>query len=295
MNLTNRLNLPEAIVKAISADSYSKYGADISVTELLSPVQIRRLSALHADEIVEDAADRIWALFGQAVHHIIEKSSDQADVLAETTVFTELDGRKIKGTVDHVTISDSRLTDFKVTNARKIKDGTAPAEWVQQTNVYRWMLSREYGLVINSMEIVAFLRDWTKYDAKGKADYPQAPAVTLQIPLWTYGETEQFVRGRLAAHFGEVDVGCTEAEVWARPTRYAVMKPGRMTAVRVYDSVDEAEATAQQLGGAHFVAIRPGEAIRCQSYCPVSKWCPQWQADPRRPAYEPDLTDTLFG
>jgi hypothetical protein len=295
VNLTNRLNLPEAIVKAVSADSYSKYGADISVTELLSPVQMRRLIAEHSDEIVEDVSDRIWALFGQAVHHIIEKSSDQADVLAETTLFTEVDGKKIKGTVDHVTISDSKLSDFKVTNARKIRDGVTPSEWVQQTNIYRWMLAREYGLVINAMEIVVFLRDWTKYEAKGSPEYPQAPALTLQVPLWTPEATEDFVRQRLAYHYGEATPGCTDAEVWAKPTRYAVMKAGRKTAVRVYDSEEEAKASAEQMGSAHYVETRPGEATRCKTYCPVSQWCPQWAADPRRPVEAPDVASTLFG
>lgn len=295
MNLTNRLNLPEAIVKAVARDSYSKYGADISVTELLSPVQMRRLIDEHSEEITEDVADRIWALFGQAVHHIIEKASDQADVLAETTLFTEVDGKKIKGTVDHVTISESKLSDFKVTNARKIKDGVTPAEWVQQTNIYRWMLAREYGVIINAMEIVVFLRDWTKYEAKGSAEYPQAPALTLQVPLWTTEETEDFVRKRLAYHFDNETRGCTDAEVWAKPARYAVMKLGRKTAVRVYESEDEAKATAEQLGHGHYVETRPGEATRCKMYCPVSQWCPQWAADPRRPAELTDVASTLFG
>ena len=295
MKITNKFNLPEAIVRAVTRDSYSKYGADISVTEMLNPVQMRRLIEKHDDEIVEDVSSRLFALIGQAIHNVVERASDQPDVLAETTVLTELDGRKIKGTVDHINIGRGTLQDYKATKAWKVSKGRTPLEWVQQTNVYRWMVARELGLEINMMEIIVFVRDWVSYEAKKNPDYPVAPMIAMPVPLWTLEETEQFVRGRLAAHFGEADVGCTEAEVWARPTRYAVMKPGRKTAVRVYDSVDEAEATAQQLGGAHFVAIRPGEAIRCQSYCPVSKWCPQWQADPRRPAYEPDLTDTLFG
>ena len=43
MILTNKHNLPEAIVAAIMNDSYTKGDADISVTELLSPPQLRAL------------------------------------------------------------------------------------------------------------------------------------------------------------------------------------------------------------------------------------------------------------
>ena len=47
MKLTNNHNLPEAIVAAIMNDSYTKGDADISVTELLTPPQLRHLKLKH--------------------------------------------------------------------------------------------------------------------------------------------------------------------------------------------------------------------------------------------------------
>ena len=51
MELTNKYGAPVSIVAAIQNDSYTKDGADFSVTELISPPQIRRLWQEHEDEI----------------------------------------------------------------------------------------------------------------------------------------------------------------------------------------------------------------------------------------------------
>jgi len=61
MKLTNNLRLPDPMVRAVGNDSYTKGDADISVTELLTPPQLRALRIKHHDEIVEDVSDRIWS------------------------------------------------------------------------------------------------------------------------------------------------------------------------------------------------------------------------------------------
>ena len=72
-NFTNRAELPQAIVDAVKNDSYSKGEADISVTELLLLPRLAALREKHANEIVEDESDRIWSLFGQAMHTVLER------------------------------------------------------------------------------------------------------------------------------------------------------------------------------------------------------------------------------
>src|SRR3546814_2141867 len=62
---TNRLNLPASIVNAVSNDPYTRGNAHISITGLIGPARKRQLEIRHADEITEDAADRIWSLLGQ--------------------------------------------------------------------------------------------------------------------------------------------------------------------------------------------------------------------------------------
>ena len=156
MTLTNRLRLPEPIVRAISNDSYTKGDADYSVTELLSPPQLVRLRREHATEITEDASDRIWSLLGQAVHTIIERASEGLpDVLTETTLVLDFEGTRIKGTFDGLTISSGELNDFKVTTVWKLIGGGVPEEWEAQTNIYRWMLWRLKGIEVNAIAVIA--------------------------------------------------------------------------------------------------------------------------------------------
>lgn len=286
--LTNKLRLPDPIVAAISNDSYTKGGADFSVTELLNPPQVVRLRNQHASEIVEDASDRIWALLGQAVHAVIERAgSNSADTISEITLVTDFEGTTLKGTFDSLTISSGEMNDFKVTTVWKVLNNSVPWEWLWQTNIYRWMLWREKGIEVGSIAIIAILRDWSKREASRRQDYPQAQAVRLEVPIIPFDEVEAFVRDRIALH-ADITVGCSDEDIWAKPSKWALMKPGRKTALKLYDSAEEAEA-AKTTG--LYVEYRPGSATRCESYCPVSTFCSQWANDPRRKA---STEETLF-
>lgn len=293
MTLTNKMRLPDAIVRAVANDDYTKGGADFSVTELLSPPQLARLRKQHAADITEDASDRIWSLLGQAVHSIIERSgAGDADTLSEVTLTTTMMGSTIKGTFDNLTISSAEMCDFKVTTVWKVLNNTVPPEWEAQTNIYRWMLWREKGIVVNSIAIIAILRDWSKREADRRADYPQAQVVRLEVPLWGIDRTEAFVAERLALHTMDVPPGCTDEDIWAKPSKWAVMKKGRQSAVKLCDSeADARDYLANNSVPGGYIEYRPGSATRCESYCPVANFCQQWHNDPRRP--KPDLG--LFG
>lgn len=77
MKWTNKGNFPDAVVKAITNDSYSKGNADFSVTELISPPQIKVLQKLHATELVKDVSENIWMLFGTSMHNMLQEAEGQ--------------------------------------------------------------------------------------------------------------------------------------------------------------------------------------------------------------------------
>lgn len=288
MKITNKLNLPASIVAAVDNDAYSKHGADLSVTELLQPAQITYLMNKHADDLEEDVSDRIWSLLGQAVHSIIERAGAALESFNETTIISNFEGTTIKGTVDHIAFNNDELNDFKVTNVRKLKGGALPNEWIAQTNIYRWLIERETGRKINNIYIIAIFRDWSKLEAQRNNDYPKRSVERLHIPMWSDTQVEMFLRERIALIKMDPPPNCSEEDIWARPTRYALMKEGRKTAIKLYDFAHEAHAEAAKLGSKYSVEVRPGVAVRCQDYCPVSRWCEQWANDPRnRPQYDP--------
>ena len=293
MNMTNKLRLPDVIVRAVEKDSYTKGEADISVTELLSPPQMRRLKNQHADQIVEDVSDRIYSLLGQSLHTIIERAaSADATVLAEATVYSEYGGWIVKGQADHLLLSTGELLDFKMTSVYKVQGGGVPREWVEQTNIYRRLLQKEKGINVTSLAIIVILRDWSKNKSIQSQDYPQAQVLRLEVPLWTAEQADAFIEERVRLHQEDPPIPCSDYDVWARPSSYAVLKKGNVRAIRIYDNPFAAEEHASQSAALH-VEHRPGVALRCQEWCPVSALCPQWRDDPRNKRQQ-SVEESLF-
>ena len=87
MIITNKLNMPDAFVKAIQN---SRHNADkcLSATTLLKGTKEIILTDRYFDEITIDASDEVWAVFGTAVHSILEHQEDEA--------FKEEFGDKVK-------------------------------------------------------------------------------------------------------------------------------------------------------------------------------------------------------
>jgi hypothetical protein len=276
MKITNRLGLPESLVRAVSNDRYSRGDAHISVTGLISPARKRYLEHLHAHEITEDVTERIWALMGQITHGILERADDQA--WCEERLFIERFGWRISGQFDRYLLDeDGRCQDYKLTSTYSIKDGVKP-EWEAQENIYGLML-REHGYHVSQLEIVAILRDWQQSKAKHTQDYPQVPALVIPVKMWPKDETEAFIKARLNAHSKAHRTlpECTADERWERRAVYALHKIGNKRATKLFDSEDEAVKALEQVGKGHEIQQRPAEQRRCEDYCPALPFCTQGQ------------------
>ena len=114
MEYTNASNLPKAIERAVANDPYSSKGSNISATRLIAPPRIRVLEMRNWDLLKEDVSDKIFALLGQSVHHIIERSKQRID-LSERRLFYKDDkitnGWTLSGSFDYLE-RDGRLIDF---------------------------------------------------------------------------------------------------------------------------------------------------------------------------------------
>jgi hypothetical protein len=62
------------------------------------------------------------------------------------------------------------------------------------------------------------------------------------------------------------------------------MKNGRKSAIKLFDTREDAAAFIASATDARYLYLeeRPGSYLRCQKYCSVASFCPQWQADPTR-------------
>jgi hypothetical protein len=276
VNLTNKSNLPEAILKAMKNDSYDSGDSDFTATSLLKPARASALEKKHKDETQEDAEDGIYRLYGQIAHGILERANEND--LSEKRFFSEFKGYKVSAQIDTLSLKDGVLSDFKFTTAWGFKKDTeTKPDWIAQLNI-QLELMRRNGLDAQKLQIVGLLRDWQISKAKEDPNYPQNPIVILDIPMWSRKTTQLFIEMRIAAHVA-ADVSlpeCSSSERWAKPDVWAVIKKGQKRAINggVQLSQELAEAVMQKTPGT-FIEHRPGESVRCKSYCRVSTFCNQ--------------------
>jgi len=273
MKITNKLKLPEPIVAAVANDGYSRGSADISVTSLLKPPRITALETVYGDQIEEDASDRIWSLLGQSIHTILERANKTG--VAERRLSIKVEGWTVSGGMDLV-CENRFLTDYKVVTAWKFKSGQVPIEHEQQLNCYAEIL-RQHGEDVQALQIVAILRDWSKLEARRDPTYPQTQVLVLPVRMWPELEAWEFLKSRVILHQqARVTLPeCSSADRWEKPTVFALMKKRQKRAVKLYENRADAEShasTSPEL----FVEARPGEPIRCAAYCPVSRFCTQY-------------------
>lgn len=273
MKITNDMGLPSPLVDAVKNDSYSSGGADFSVTTLLKPPRIVTLEKEFSEALEEDASDRIWALLGQSIHSILERSGDPA--YSERRLFITIDGVKISGQVDY--FKDGVVSDYKVTTAWKFKQGEIPPEFIEQCNAYAELL-RQNGHEVKRLEIIGILRDFSKLEAMRTDDYPRKQVVNKTVPLWSSEKTMAFLRERVRLHLEARNTlpECSPEERWSKPTKWAVMEKGKERAKKLWDDPLLAGQHAAENKN-YFVEVRPGVHTRCSFYCKVQNFCQQYQ------------------
>lgn len=277
MKFTNKLNLPEPIVKAVINDDYSRGDSDISITGLISPPRIRVLEKKHKDELTEDVSERIFVLLGQVMHGILERASEnKTENIYEKRWFMEIDKVKISGQLDAY-YYNGVIQDYKLVSLYSVKDGVKP-EYEQQLNCYAALL-RHNKLKVTKLELVCILRDWSKGKARLDETIPQQQVLKLEVPLWSEEKALNFLTERVRLHkqANKQLPECTAEERWAVPDKYAVMaKKGASRSLKNHDSFAMAELHSTQVPGS-FVELRPGKNNRCEDYCSVSSWCTQFK------------------
>jgi hypothetical protein len=288
MKITNKFNVPETLVALATRDYYSKGKSDYSVTEIISPPRIQRLRRTHFEEIEQDVSDMLWMLLGTALHVVAERSEVSGHT-NEERLSAGINGIILSGAIDLQKDDEDgvTITDYKFTSAWALMNDKP--EWEQQQNIYKYLVERVKKKPVKGLKICALIRDWSRRDAQNKSDYPQAPIQVIDIPMWTFDRTEAFIKERVEMHrdskvsadWGDELPLCSDEERWLRPTTYAVKKDGRKTAIRVFDTQDEADALLKEMPEKDkgFIEIRKGEAVRCTgNFCGVSQWCSQYQS-----------------
>lgn len=279
MRITNNHGLPDPIIKAVSGRRAPSYGKAISVTRLVDSPLIWWLEVTHWDQIEVDASDMLWALFGQSFHKIMEEHDED---LSETSLSLHMNGWEVRGRLDTFSIEEKTLSDWKVTKAYALVYKSSLPQWEAQLNLYAHMFRHNLGFDIDKIQIYALIRDWDQRKSDQSPDYPRSDFVTVPLRLWEAQEAEDFLVSRLTDFEEAFENGprpCTDAERWAKPGKTAVMKKGRKSALRLFDTTFEAKQyiVDNKLSSQHYIEDRPGDPyFRCRNYCQVRSVCKQW-------------------
>lgn len=280
--MTNKQGLPEAWVKAAHNDGYDRGRSDLTVTEMIGPPLIRLLRR-EVDPNTEDVMDRTWSILGQACHTILERAAGGGE-LVEKRLYLDYDGWTIGGQLDNLDLRNGVLSDYKVTSAWSVI-GDVKEEWICQLNMLDYLLTaNNHG--VSKLQIVAIIRDWSRNRAKGKG-YPQHPVVIVDVPRWDLAQQAEYFKDRVLEHQSasilwegnrEHPKECSFRERWEVDPSFALMKAGRKSAVKLFDSEAAAGEALALLDDKHFIAKRPGERRRCSgNYCGVSSICPYYK------------------
>ena len=303
---TNIHNLPEELASALTENRYSKGDATYSVTELLQPVQLWRLSKLYPESIKIDVSERIWAVFGSAVHKIL--SEQETGAVLEQRLKVQLSKDiSLSGQIDVMKLQDDKLiiNDYKVTSVYKYRAQDYD-DWTFQLNVYNYLAQMNLPSTYDKVElnIVAILRDWSHKEANKENQYdnghnllpyPPIQVQVIQIPVWDDLKTLTEILNKIKK-FEEVKnilyldnlPPCTDEERWKRGyDYYAVYNPAKDNVYRKFEitperSEYEAEQEAIKVlstmkATGYEIKRFEAEPMRCRYFCPVRDICPQNQ------------------
>lgn len=276
MNVSNRMNLPAAFVNAVSTKPHNHAG-QFSATTLNKGAKEIVLTHRHFDEIEVDAADCVWAVWGTAVHALMESQPDNS--FHEEKFSVPVSNSLVTGIVDSYDLENGIICDWKTASVWKLQFADFN-DWRQQGLTYAYLLHTQ-GLPVTKCRFIALLKDHSKTKAKTDSSYPQSPVFTYEFDVTPQDleETEKRIISKVqeienAFLLSDDDIQpCTQEERWADGERWAVMKNGRKTAVKLFDNSQDADAMAGEMGNSYYVEHRPAVSRKCADYCNVCQFC----------------------
>jgi hypothetical protein len=280
MILTNKLNLPEGFIKAVTTEKHNADGC-LSATTLIQGIKQIILTDRYWDLLEDDVFNRLWAIWGTAVHSLLESEGEND--------FAELDMRHnvgditITGKIDNYDMKNGVICDYKTAPVIKVKIGDF-TEWHTQGMIYAWLLTKN-NLTVNRCRFIALLKDHSKTDAMRERDYPKEPVYIYEFPVTTQDlfKIGIYIKNKVEEHqrclllTDDEIPPCSPEERWERPPKFAVMKNGGKRAVRLFDRREDADLLAETKGENHYVEYRRGGSIKCRSYCLCNRFCNFYQ------------------
>lgn len=278
MKVTNKHNLPQVIVDIVENQrkiTPKRY----SVTEILSGTREILLKRRHNDEIEIDCSMQVNAILGTAAHKVLELAETDTNVKMEERINIEvMDGYSLSGQYDR--FIDGVIEDWKTASVFKFMMDDFK-DWKRQGMMYAWLKRRlNDGEPVHKVRFYALFKDWSYTKSQRDASYPQSQIMSVEWAVTDIEmkEIDTFIRNKFTElikyESRELLPMCTQDERWADDDKYAVMKPGRKSAVRVLPNMFEAEQYIIDNNVKNgYVEKREGKDKKCINYCDACKFC----------------------
>lgn len=282
MKINNKLNLPQPFVDAVTRE-YEYKDKQYSVTTILKDIREILLTRRHHNEIEQDVADMIWLILGTATHSVLENSKEaDAEFKEEHFVEEVQNGYKLSGQADLYNIETKTVTDYKTCSVWKVIYNDWE-DYRKQLLMYAWAF-KKMGFEVDKGEIIAIIKDHSKTKAKVDSSYPQYPVYKkiFEFTESDYEEIEKFIKEKFSEieKFEKIPDNelplCSEEARWNDGDKYAVKKRGNKRALRVYDTMKEAEEHLKQDESLE-LEVRKGEDKKCLEYCSCCEFCNYWK------------------
>jgi hypothetical protein len=310
----NVSEVPLALAVFLATDSYD-HDHDpltISATTLLKPLrQIILPSRIPPGDGLVNLADMMSSRMGSAIHDGIEKAwtanhrpamqalgypehvidrvkvnptaeeltDDCLPVYLEQRLTRSLGRWKVTGKFDFV--GEGRVQDFKTTSVWTYKNQVNNSKYAQQGSIYRWLDPKLIHQ--DDMDIHYMFTDWKGGMVKTDPGYPPRRFHKQSFNLMSLGETEAFIRQKIAAietnwDLPEEDIPqCDDEELWRSEPQFKYYKGGDTSAKRStknFDTRQEAVIFMSAAGGVGAIKEVPGQVMACK-YCPAFAICSQ--------------------
>ena len=285
MQITNKYNLPQAIMNFATRREYNPGKSDITVSRLIDSPRRTVLTKKHNHELTIDITELTAAMLGTALHHIFEVGADETSI-PEERLFLKVNGWDISGQIDSQVKNGDEISliDYKSTSAWAVMN--EKPEWTYQVNLYAYLVEKVKNIRVSDATIVVLIKDWKQRETI-KEGYPEASILNIPIVLWPMEQREAYLMERLRIHTeadtnialgGEIPL-CTPEEQWRSAETYAVVKDANPTrAWRVFPVLTEAQAFAEDKKGITIIT-RKAEPKRCNDWCKVAAHCDQYQQE----------------
>lgn len=281
--------------------SYSNWGSDYSITSLIRApreimLQNRHKAEIDAQPFTHELLERNLKSFrGTAIHNHFEymlrrhiNKNRDAGYEIEARVWDRINDRKISGKFD--AFKDGILYDFKTTSVWKRIMGTWK-DFECQLNMYDYLL-HTCNVEVTRLEIIAWYMDWDKDKLWKDPEYPKQEIEQVVIEnKWTRDAQKDYLWKRIELMKDNEELPdddldeCTDDETWAKPTVYAVMRPGQKKAVKAAGLTSRKKAWhyIRNVSNADdkdtfYVQKRFGARTKCENFCSAAPFCNQYQA-----------------